>query len=70
MLLAGDRSSFFEDIQDENLTPAQALQNWAATSVVYPHLDDSLQNSLITCLAIQLTEDEPEDLPYFLPTNS
>ncbi|MEC4893081.1 MAG: DUF87 domain-containing protein [Oscillatoria sp. PMC 1051.18] len=70
MLLVGDRSSFFEDIQDENLTPAQALQNWAATSVVYPYLNDSLQNSLITCLAIQLTEDEPEDLPYFLPTNS
>jgi DNA helicase HerA-like ATPase len=66
MLLAGDRSQFLKNMQDKTVSPAQALQSWAATVLVYPYLNQGLQQSLTACLAIQLTEKNPEDLPYFL----
>jgi DNA helicase HerA-like ATPase len=66
VLLASDRSSFYKDMQNPNIGPASALQNWVATSPIYPYLSPGLQYSIVTCLAIQLTENNPEDLPYFL----
>ncbi|MFB2917922.1 ATP-binding protein [Aerosakkonema funiforme] len=67
VLLASDRTSFYEDMQDENISPVTALQNWSATVPVSPYLSEQLKHSLVTCLAIQLTENNPEDLQYFLP---
>jgi DNA helicase HerA-like ATPase len=64
-LLAGDRSVFSQSLEAENSTPKIALEAWAATVIVFPFLDSQLQASLVSCLAIQLTEDTPEDLGYF-----
>ncbi len=66
IMLAGDRTSFHQDMQNKDISPHTALQNWAATSVVYPYLSNELKHSLVTCLAIQLNEKDPEDLQYFL----
>ncbi|MEH2114645.1 ATP-binding protein [Nostoc sp.] len=66
VLLGGDRTSFTKDIQSKTIKYSLALKNWASTSLIYPYLDEPLQNSLITCLAIQLTEKHPVDLPMFL----
>lgn len=65
-MLAGDRASFYKDMQNRDLDPATALKNWIATSIIYPYLSNELKHSLITCLAIQLTEKEPEDLKHFI----
>jgi DNA helicase HerA-like ATPase len=64
-LLAGDRSVFSQSLEAENSTPRIALEAWATTAIVFPCLDSQLQASLVSCLAIQLTENSPEDLEYF-----
>ncbi|MEK0189301.1 hypothetical protein, partial [Microcoleus anatoxicus] len=61
MLLAGDRTMFQNYISDTQNTPAEALKKWAINVVVYPYLSDELKKSLVTCLAIQLTENKPKD---------
>jgi hypothetical protein len=66
LLLAGDRGSFTKDMQNPEFTPSQALQNWVTTFICYPYLDTHLKSSLVTCLAIQLTEKKTDDLLYFL----
>ncbi len=65
-MLNGDRSSFTKDMQNRDLTPSQALQNWVAKAIVYPYLSKGLQYDLKVCLAVQLTAEHPEDLQYFL----
>lgn len=64
--LSQDRTTFNEDMNNHDITPHNALQNWVSLSPVYNHLNDELQKSLFICFAIQLTENFPEDLPYFL----
>jgi hypothetical protein len=66
MLLNGDRSSFQKELQSKSMSYATALRKWGSTHFVYPFLSPELQHSLITCLAIQLTEKTPVDLPHFL----
>lgn len=67
MLLAGDRTMFQNYISDTKNTPAEALKKWAVNVAVYPYLSDELKKSLVTCLAIQLTENKPkEHLESFL----
>ncbi len=59
IMLAGDRSLFQNALQDKANTPAIALKKWVATATVFPYLSEPLQRSLLTCLAIQLTENKP-----------
>lgn len=66
--MAGDRRSFSQDMQNREITPSQALHNWAKKVIVYPYLSETLQYDLKVCLAIQLTADHPQDLQYFLMT--
>lgn len=67
VFLAGDRTSFEEDIDADTL-PHLALQNWAENEhLLYQLSTDLLQRSLLVCLAIQLTRENPTDLDYFLP---
>ena len=66
ILLEGDRTVFSQLLRDQNNTAASALQQWAATTVVMGILSDSLKHSLITCLAIQMTENSPNDLQHFI----
>jgi DNA helicase HerA-like ATPase len=65
IFLEGDRTSFEEEI-DSDVDPSNALQNWAKTAPVYQFLDDSLRHSLLGCLAVQLTRQNPSDLEFFL----
>jgi DNA helicase HerA-like ATPase len=64
--LSGDRTSFIQDMKDNNIIPFIALKNWASQNPVYNYLSIELQQSFLICFAIQLTEDNPQDLPYFL----
>jgi hypothetical protein len=66
MLLEGERTSFYKDMQDEKISPATALLNWAATAPIFSYLSTHFKHSFVTCLAIHLTENYPEDLQYFL----
>ena len=61
---------FREQMQVENITSSQALNNWAETALIHPYLTKDLQTSLKTCLAIQLTADNPTDLSIFLNSNN
>jgi DNA helicase HerA-like ATPase len=65
-LLEGDRTIFVKDMRDKAISYPSALQKWASSIKVYSHLNIKLQNSILICLAIQLTEATPEDLPHFL----
>jgi DNA helicase HerA-like ATPase len=56
----------FRKDMGKQINPAIALQNWAARAIVFPWLSSELQRSLLTCLAIQLTRDYPDDLLIFL----
>jgi DNA helicase HerA-like ATPase len=66
IFLKGDRSSFTNDMKDPTISPDLALQNWARKTIVYSYLDERLKQSLIVCLAIQLTENYSEDLQCFI----
>jgi hypothetical protein len=68
VLLKGDRHIFEAAMQDKEKTPAMALIYWAETTPLLKLLHDQLLVSFLTCIAIQLTEQEPDDLKYFLPT--
>jgi Helicase HerA, central domain len=65
IFLEGDRTTFEQDI-DEDIPLDIALQNWAETAPIYDLLNDEFKESLLICLAIQLTKNNPEDLIFFL----
>jgi DNA helicase HerA-like ATPase len=64
-LLEGDRSFLNKEMQNQS-QPAIALQKWLGTTPLYLLLSPSLQKSYHLCLAIQLTENFPDDLFHFL----
>jgi DNA helicase HerA-like ATPase len=66
VFLEGDRTAFEEDIDADTL-PHLALQNWAETAPVYELLNEKLKQSLLVCLAVELTREHSIDLDYFLP---
>jgi DNA helicase HerA-like ATPase len=60
-----NQAEFRQDMSKQ-ISPHIALKNWAARSTIFPFLTPALQKSLTTCLAIQLTRNNPSDLPIFL----
>jgi DNA helicase HerA-like ATPase len=64
--IALESQAQFRQEMGRKTNPHIALENWGARSMVFPYLTPALQQSLITCLGIQLTRDFPTDLDIFL----
>jgi hypothetical protein len=68
MAIDFNQAEFRQDMSKQ-ISPHIALKNWAARSTVFPFLTPALQQSLATCLAIQITRNNPSDLPIFIGQN-